>query len=353
MSHPYEPDRPRSARGEWRRREARRKRYVRRRIVALVGALLLLAALGFGIRALVLRWRGPGPTPPSPSGQTTAPSVPIPFKPDRLLEGPDLDGDGRPERVAVAPAVMGTTEVGLVTGPAGKERLIGQVISLPEAPLEIADLPGAPGVLLWNGALPRRGEPVAVDVGGAPALEAQGGEPDRKAWRLDPAAGLVPVDYYAAAAPLTPPEPTMILIDKGLNVLWYYEEGKLVQTSRVATGRHIEGPAPTRANRMQNYITPTGRYTATLMAPGLPYYKENIPALAPENPLGTRWIGFDAYEGDNGTVWAIHGTNDPGSIGQWASDSCIRMHNAEVEALYEAVALGTPIIIQNSLAGTP
>jgi len=29
------------------------------------------------------------------------------------------------------------------------------------------------------------------------------------------------------------------------------------------------------------------------------------------------------------------------------------MHNAEVEALYEAVALGTPIIIQNSLAGTP
>lgn len=350
MSHLVEPRPPRSARAEWRRRQARRKRFARRRAAALAVAVLFLVAVGLGIRALILRI-APSSAEPTDAPSSPAPPAPValPFKPDRLLPGPDLDGDGQPERVAVAPVVMGATEVGLVTGPEGKERLIGEVVAVPDAPLKVTDLPRAQQVLVWEGELPRRGEPLTTEVGGEPALEAQGGEPDRRAWRLDPAAGLVPIDYYAAAAPVTPPEPTVIIIDKGLNVLWYYENGELVQTARVATGRHVEGPAPTHANRMQNYTTPTGRFTVSLMAPGLPYYKENIPALAPENPLGTRWIGFNAYEGDNGTIWAIHGTNDPDSIGQWVSDGCVRMRNEEVEALYEAVEVGTPIIVQNSL----
>jgi len=311
--------------------------------VALVG-------IGFGVRALVVSLRQPGSVIPPTAAGDGATGAALPFSPDRALPGPDLNGDGEPEQVVISAPVMGEVEMGLATGPAGHERLIGTLSTLPAAPLSLVDLPRAQDVLVWEGTLPSTGEPVPVEVGGEPALVARGGEPDRRAWRLDPAGGLVSVDYYALAAPLTPPEPTVILIDKGLNVLWYYQDGQLVQTARVATGRHIEGPTPSAANRMENLSTPAGRFTVDYMAPGLPYYKEGIPALDPANPLGTRWIGFAAYPGDDGTIWAIHGTNDPASLGQWVSDGCIRMANAEVERLYEAVAPGTPIVIQNSLA---
>lgn len=58
----------------------------------------------------------------------------------------------------------------------------------------------------------------------------------------------------------------------------------------------------------------------------------------PENPLGYRWIEFDG-------LYGIHGTNRPESIGGYVSNGCIRMKEAEVEALYDLVSVGTPIEI--------
>ena len=56
----------------------------------------------------------------------------------------------------------------------------------------------------------------------------------------------------------------------------------------------------------------------------------------PEYPLGTRYIGIEGLEGDakGRTSFAIHGTKDPSSIGTRSSQGCIRLHNAEVEKLY-------------------
>ena len=54
---------------------------------------------------------------------------------------------------------------------------------------------------------------------------------------------------------------------------------------------------------------------------------------APDNPLGTRWI-------DIGNHYGIHGTIDPTSIGGEVSEGCIRMHNKEVEELYDLVVQG-------------
>ena len=45
---------------------------------------------------------------------------------------------------------------------------------------------------------------------------------------------------------------------------------------------------------------------------------------------------------------AIHGTNEPALIGQSVSNGCIRLHNEDVLALVEHVALGTPVIIHAS-----
>jgi L,D-transpeptidase ErfK/SrfK len=59
----------------------------------------------------------------------------------------------------------------------------------------------------------------------------------------------------------------------------------------------------------------------------------------PKNPLGRRWIGIA-----DGT-YGIHGTLDPTSIKRYASHGCVRMNNADVEALFDRVEKGTPVRI--------
>lgn len=56
------------------------------------------------------------------------------------------------------------------------------------------------------------------------------------------------------------------------------------------------------------------------------------------NPLGYRWM---LLQGNYG----IHGTNRPDSIGHYVSNGCIRMKEADVEALFELVDIGTPVEI--------
>jgi lipoprotein-anchoring transpeptidase ErfK/SrfK len=60
-------------------------------------------------------------------------------------------------------------------------------------------------------------------------------------------------------------------------------------------------------------------------------------AGGPENPLGARAL----YIG--GTIFRIHGTNAPGSIGGAVSSGCIRMMNADVIELYERVRVGAKV----------
>lgn len=60
-----------------------------------------------------------------------------------------------------------------------------------------------------------------------------------------------------------------------------------------------------------------------------------------DNPLGSRAI----YLGS--TVYRIHGTNQPSSLGKAQSSGCIRMANEDVEHLYAQVAAGTTVIVRN------
>jgi lipoprotein-anchoring transpeptidase ErfK/SrfK len=59
------------------------------------------------------------------------------------------------------------------------------------------------------------------------------------------------------------------------------------------------------------------------------------------NPLGARAI----YLGS--TLYRIHGSNDPDSIGQADSSGCFRMHNSDVIDLYEKVAVGATVYVIN------
>jgi lipoprotein-anchoring transpeptidase ErfK/SrfK len=71
--------------------------------------------------------------------------------------------------------------------------------------------------------------------------------------------------------------------------------------------------------------------------PNLPNYMEG----GPRNPLGARAM----YIGS--TLYRIHGSNEPWTIGQAVSSGCIRMVNEDVMHLYERVSVGTKVVVQN------
>jgi lipoprotein-anchoring transpeptidase ErfK/SrfK len=62
-------------------------------------------------------------------------------------------------------------------------------------------------------------------------------------------------------------------------------------------------------------------------------------AGGPDNPLGARAL----YLGS--TLYRIHGSNEPWTIGQAVSSGCIRMRNEDVIDLYERVKLGTKVVV--------
>ena len=65
----------------------------------------------------------------------------------------------------------------------------------------------------------------------------------------------------------------------------------------------------------------------------------NKKILTEPGVFGTRWIGLD------NPGYGIHGTNAPESIGNAISMGCIRMHNADVERLFDQVFIGMPVVI--------
>jgi hypothetical protein len=68
-----------------------------------------------------------------------------------------------------------------------------------------------------------------------------------------------------------------------------------------------------------------------------PYLPRFI-ARGPGNPLGARAM----YPG--GTIYRIHGTNQPGTIGR-VSSGCIRLVNEDIVDLYDRLHIGTKVIV--------
>ena len=70
-------------------------------------------------------------------------------------------------------------------------------------------------------------------------------------------------------------------------------------------------------------------------------YLPRFMAGGPGNPMGARAL----YIGT--TVYRVHGTNAPETIGHAVSSGCFRLVNSEIEDLYERVPVGTKIVVQH------
>ncbi|WP_225434107.1 L,D-transpeptidase [Peribacillus tepidiphilus] len=125
-----------------------------------------------------------------------------------------------------------------------------------------------------------------------------------------------------------------IIVNKAKNELAFIKGGKVQEVMKAGTGK-------------SNDLTPEGLFTVTVKAKNPYYRKKNIPGGDPRNPLGTRWIGFDA-RGTNGRIYGVHGTNQPWTVGKYISQGCIRLLNPKVEKLYDQVPIGTKILVVNT-----
>jgi len=125
-----------------------------------------------------------------------------------------------------------------------------------------------------------------------------------------------------------------ILIDKSANKLHFFEEGKLVKSFPVATGKKPS-------------YTPEGLFTIVEKIKNRPYYKEKIKGGDPKNPLGDRWLGLKVtVNGKVSYAYGIHGNNNEKSIGKYVSAGCIRMHNKDVRWLFDQIKTSTRVLIQ-------
>ena len=108
-----------------------------------------------------------------------------------------------------------------------------------------------------------------------------------------------------------------------------------------AAGRNFQGQATVRRKAEWPSWTPT----ASMIAAEPHIYAQSaggLPGGHPRNPLGARALHL--YQGNRDTLYRIHGTPQPWTIGQAVSSGCIRLTNDDVIELYPNVTLGTKVI---------
>lgn len=142
---------------------------------------------------------------------------------------------------------------------------------------------------------------------------------------------------FVIGSPIWPLEPNpvhgdpVVIVNISSKEFAYFENGELLLTSPVAVGK-------------KETKTPVGLFTVTVKA-NQPYYRKlDIPGGDPKNPLGSRWIGFDALNTD-GRIYGLHGTNRPSSIGYAVSNGCIRLPKEILEELYDHIEVGTKVYV--------
>ena len=132
-----------------------------------------------------------------------------------------------------------------------------------------------------------------------------------------------------------------IIIETGERRLYYtLGNGKAIKFA-VGVGREgFEWSGTNRISRKAEWPgwTPPAEMRAREAKKGriLPVYQ----AGGPNNPLGARAM----YIG--GSVYRIHGTNQPWTLGLAMSSGCIRMSNNDVKFLYDKVGIGTKVVVR-------
>ncbi len=128
-----------------------------------------------------------------------------------------------------------------------------------------------------------------------------------------------------------------IVVSTKDRVLTLYEDSGIIRTYPIGVGRPgFTWRGEQRVTRKAEWPGWTPPEQMRKRRPDLPRYMPG----GPDNPLGARAL----YLGS--TLYRIHGSNEPHTIGQAVSSGCIRMTNDHVIDLYGRIPVGTRVIVQ-------
>ena len=139
-------------------------------------------------------------------------------------------------------------------------------------------------------------------------------------------------------------QPGTVIVDTGGRALYYtMGNGEAIRYG-VAVGKEgFSWAGIAQVGRKTEWPRWTPPTSMIRRRPELAKFANGMPGGIPENPLGARALYLFASGRD--TLFRIHGTNEPQSIGTAASSGCIRMLNEEVVELYDRVHIGTKVIV--------
>jgi lipoprotein-anchoring transpeptidase ErfK/SrfK len=125
-------------------------------------------------------------------------------------------------------------------------------------------------------------------------------------------------------------------------MLYLYEGRESVDQWPVAVG---QGGSPTPRG---TFTVGAKRFEPTWNNPSPDGWGSDMPERigpGPDNPLGVRALNWN--QGGRDTLIRFHGTPNEDSIGEAASQGCVRMYNADVIELYDTIPSGTMIVSMN------
>ncbi|MCP8939072.1 L,D-transpeptidase [Alsobacter sp. SYSU M60028] len=149
----------------------------------------------------------------------------------------------------------------------------------------------------------------------------------------------LPFERYRVDDP-TGEKPGTIVVDTKAKFLYLVEPGGKALRYGVATGDEAYGwtgvATVARKAEWPNWTPPAE------MVKRWPHVHPT--KGGPDNPLGARALYL--YDHGHDTLYRIHGTNEPETIGRAASSGCIRMRNIDVIDLYNRVPVGATVIVR-------
>jgi L,D-transpeptidase catalytic domain len=220
---------------------------------------------------------------------------------------------------------------------AGSERMLRDAEAAPEPP------PDRPYLVisleerhLWYRQSGKLLFSTEVATGSGKTLVREGGG---SAWKFETPRGRLVVQSKEEAPIWTPPD-------------WHYVEQSRKRglgLSRLEAGQSLaaaDGSAITVEGNDVVRVLPDGRRSVLSATDGHEVIVDGK-VLVP--PVGTTLRRYEGVLGTHslnlGDGYAIHGTNQPESVGRAASHGCVRLRNADIAKLFAMVSVGTPVYI--------
>lgn len=226
-----------------------------------------------------------------------------------------------------APAAQAADPAKPLLPPASEELEPGAAALIEASPLQIG--------------LKEHGLPEPISTPTAPAQEPSPDQPQAPG-PANPRPG------GSTTAPTATPNGRLLVLDRRHRLLKVLDHGREVRRYPVAVG-------------MPGWETPVGHFTV-IEKTANPKWEHpangRVLPPGPENPLGTRWIGFyrdcrgrSGFNGQEhlvvkGCVTAgFHGTPNRSSVGRAVSHGCVRLFDEHAQELFDLVSLGTPVTV--------